>query len=57
MAHSLDLTVIAEGVEEEEHMQLLRQMHCDMVQGYHIARPMPAREFEEVIVDNLKRRA
>jgi diguanylate cyclase (GGDEF)-like protein len=57
MAHSLELSVIAEGVEQEEHMQLLRTMHCDMVQGYFIARPMPASEFEEMIVDSLKRRA
>ncbi len=57
MAHSLGLTVIAEGVETEKHMQLLRKMHCDMVQGFYIAHPLPASEFEELIVDSLKRRA
>ena len=57
MAHSLKLSVIAEGVELEEHMQLLRKMHCDMVQGYFIARPMPASEFEAMMVDSLKLRA
>jgi diguanylate cyclase (GGDEF)-like protein len=57
MAHSLELSVIAEGVELEEHMQLLRKMHCDMVQGYFIARPLPASEFEEMFADSLKRRA
>jgi diguanylate cyclase (GGDEF)-like protein len=57
MAHSLGLSVIAEGVEKEEHMQLLRQMGCDLLQGYYIARPMPASEFEEILVDNMKRRA
>ncbi len=57
MAHSLDLTVIAEGVEQKEHMQLLRKMHCDMVQGYYIAQPLPASEFEKFLVDSLKQRA
>ncbi|UCC57021.1 MAG: EAL domain-containing protein [Gammaproteobacteria bacterium] len=57
MAHSLDLSVIAEGVENDKHLQLLRQMHCDMVQGYHIARPMPASQFEEMFANTLKRRA
>lgn len=57
MAHSLDLSVIAEGVELEEHMQLLRKMHCDMVQGYFIARPMPASELEEMFAQSLKQRA
>jgi EAL domain-containing protein (putative c-di-GMP-specific phosphodiesterase class I) len=57
MAHSLKISVIAEGVETEDHMQLLRQMHCDMVQGYHIAHPMPASEFEYLIAESLKRQA
>jgi len=57
MAHSLDLSVIAEGVEQEEHMQLLRKMHCDMVQGYFVAHPLPASEFEELMADMLKQRA
>jgi diguanylate cyclase (GGDEF)-like protein len=57
MGHSLDLTVIAEGVEQEEHMQLLRKMHCDMVQGYYIAHPLPASEFEKMFVESLKQRA
>jgi diguanylate cyclase (GGDEF)-like protein len=57
MAHSLELSVIAEGVEREEHLQLLRKMHCDMVQGYFISHPLPAGEFEKMIVESLKQRA
>jgi len=52
MAHSLSLEVIAEGVEEESHIQLLRKMQCDIVQGYYIARPMPAAEFEQLLASN-----
>lgn len=42
MAHGLDLTVVAEGIEEREHYETLRDLGCDIGQGYWIARPMPA---------------
>jgi EAL domain-containing protein (putative c-di-GMP-specific phosphodiesterase class I) len=46
LAHSLGLSVIAEGVEEEEQAKLLRLLRCDELQGYHLGRPMPVDEFE-----------
>jgi diguanylate cyclase (GGDEF)-like protein len=54
MAHSLNLEVIAEGVEEEKHIHLLRQMKCDILQGYHIARPMPAIDFEQLLANSCR---
>jgi diguanylate cyclase (GGDEF)-like protein len=54
MAHSLDLEVIAEGIEEVSHLELLRRMRCDIAQGYYIARPMPAIEFEKMLATSLK---
>lgn len=45
LAHDLNLKVVAEGVENEEILSQLRKMDCDIAQGYHIARPMPAAEF------------
>lgn len=42
LAHTLQLTVVAEGVESADAMALLRHVGCDIVQGYGIARPMPA---------------
>ncbi len=40
LAHSLGLEVVAEGVETQEHIELLRAFGCDLLQGYGIARPM-----------------
>jgi EAL domain-containing protein (putative c-di-GMP-specific phosphodiesterase class I) len=45
MAHTLKLKVIAEGVESEEIGRFLSLFHCDEVQGYYYAQPMPANEF------------
>jgi len=44
LGHELNMSVIAEGVESEKHLELLKQMGCDLVQGYFIAKPMPASE-------------
>ncbi|MEV6446150.1 EAL domain-containing protein [Amycolatopsis sp. NPDC051716] len=44
MAHAVDLTVIAEGVESAEQLDLLRALGCDQAQGYHLGRPVPAAE-------------
>ena len=40
MAHSLDMQVIAEGVETATQLQRLADLECDFVQGYHFAKPM-----------------
>ena len=45
LAHELELEVIAEGVEREPQLRLLKAQGCDLVQGYLIDRPMPADEF------------
>jgi predicted signal transduction protein with EAL and GGDEF domain len=44
LAHSLELRVVAEGVEDGGAFELLHAMGCDLVQGYFIARPMPLAE-------------
>ena len=46
MGHSLRLRVIAEGVETDAQLALLRQLGCDEYQGYFGGRPVPATEFE-----------
>ncbi len=42
LAHSLRLTVVAEGVETEEQAKMLRLLRCDQMQGFLISRPVPA---------------
>jgi PAS domain S-box-containing protein len=39
LAHNLGLKVVAEGAETEEHVNLLKQLNCEMVQGYFFSRP------------------
>ncbi len=49
MAHSLNLTTIAEGVENEDVLAVLRQFGCDEAQGYHFARPLPEADFRRYL--------
>lgn len=44
MAHQLGMRTVAEGVEDRVDWDLLRALHCDLAQGYFIARPMPGDE-------------
>jgi diguanylate cyclase (GGDEF)-like protein/PAS domain S-box-containing protein len=46
MAHKLGLQVIAEGIETERQMAMLRDIGCDFGQGYWFSRPIPPQEFE-----------
>ncbi|MFL6587164.1 MAG: putative bifunctional diguanylate cyclase/phosphodiesterase [Luteimonas sp.] len=54
LAHDLELTVVAEGIEDESTLQLLHEAKCDFVQGYLIGRPSLA---DEVVRDVLERSA
>jgi diguanylate cyclase (GGDEF)-like protein len=47
LAHSLDLKVVAEGVETKALLDLLEGMNCNYAQGYHIARPLPVDELHQ----------
>jgi diguanylate cyclase (GGDEF)-like protein len=49
MAHNLGLEVTAEGVESLAQTAFLQARGCDEMQGYHYARPLPAREFEDFV--------
>ena len=49
MARSLGLNVVAEGVETAEQLAFLRQHRCDVVQGYWLSQPLPARQCLEFV--------
>ena len=47
MAHNLGLKVVAEGVENHETLMTLKDLGCDMIQGYFISKPLPTEDFNE----------
>jgi EAL domain-containing protein (putative c-di-GMP-specific phosphodiesterase class I) len=49
LAHSLNLKVVAEGVETDDQLALLQQLGCDQYQGYHFSAALSAKEFERLI--------
>ena len=49
IAKYLNVSVVAEGVETEEQLRILRDRNCDLVQGYYFSRPLPPDEFEPLI--------
>ena len=54
IAKSLKIPVIAEGVETEEQMMLLKQLGCKLVQGYYFSRPLHAADFEAAFIQNMQ---
>jgi len=42
LGRNLGLHVVAEGVEDQATEELLRSMDCDLIQGYHISKPLPS---------------
>jgi diguanylate cyclase (GGDEF)-like protein len=55
LAHSLDLTVVAEGVETREAQLQLEALGCDVAQGFGISRPLPAQDLDEWLAANTGR--
>lgn len=53
LAHDLKLTVVAEGVETEEQLNMIRTMDCDELQGYIFSRPLPSNEMSRLLESNV----
>lgn len=49
MAHRLNMKVVAEGVENVQQVELLKQMGCDYIQGYYYSKPLPMNELLEFL--------
>ena len=54
LAQALRLRVVAEGVEEEGHLRLLRELGCDEAQGYFFSRPLPPDELGRLIGEGMR---
>jgi EAL domain-containing protein (putative c-di-GMP-specific phosphodiesterase class I) len=52
MARSLELLVVAEGVETQEQLAFLEKLDCDEYQGYLFSKPVPADELARMLVQN-----
>lgn len=52
LAHNLGLKVVAEGTETEEHIKLLKQLNCEMAQGYSFSRPADAQAMLKLLAGN-----
>ncbi|MDX1465077.1 MAG: EAL domain-containing protein [Halomonas sp.] len=53
IGHRLGLEVVAEGVENREQLTLIREMRCDLVQGFYFFRPMPAADIERTLAGQM----
>ena len=51
LSEDLGIASLTEGVETEDQYRMLREMGCEMFQGYYFAKPMPLEEFEEKYLD------
>lgn len=56
LSHSFGLKVIAEGVEKENQVEILKEMECDYIQGYYYGKPLPVDGIEEWIRKNYTRK-
>ena len=50
LGHGLGLSIVAEGVESDQQVEMLRNAGCTLIQGFHIGRPAPIEHFEGVVV-------
>jgi diguanylate cyclase (GGDEF)-like protein len=57
IGRSLDIEIVAQGVESMEHAHVLRELGCDILQGYAFAKPMTSEEFERFVAARTRRLA
>jgi len=51
MAHALGMTVLAEGIETGAQLQILKDRHCEIGQGYYFHRPLSSAAFETLLAE------
>ena len=52
LAHALGLVAIAEGIESDGQLESMRELGCDLAQGFLFARPVPAGQLRELLVEH-----
>lgn len=52
LAHAMNYTVVAEGVETKRQLELLKEFNCDEIQGYYICKPIPFEELTKILEVN-----
>ena len=57
IAHNLSLNVVAEGVEDDEQLDMLRKLRCDVIQGYHYSKPLSAAELSQFLLQLKQQRS
>jgi EAL domain-containing protein (putative c-di-GMP-specific phosphodiesterase class I) len=55
-AHRFNISAVAEGIETKGELQTLRDIGCDMAQGYFFARPMPKDKFAKMVLEHTKQK-
>ena len=55
VGHELGLTILAEGVERDDQVRTLQEIHCDVIQGYQFYMPMPEQEAKERLLEQYLR--
>lgn len=54
LAHQMDMTVVCEGIEQMEQLNQLKELKCDIGQGFLVSKPIPATEFEKIWIRRVK---
>ncbi|MND95955.1 Oxygen sensor protein DosP [compost metagenome] len=52
VARTMDMVVVAEGIETAEQQQILANLGCDYLQGYYFSRPLPAEQVPWLVLQN-----
>ena len=50
--HTLNLSVVAEGVDSEEKLKILKDFNCDVIQGFYYSKPLPKIELDRFLANN-----
>lgn len=55
MGHNMNFSVIAEGIEQKEQLEFLKQNHCVLGQGFYYSKPLPKEDIEKMLLEQLEK--